>query len=80
MEKDLLAKEDLYFYGLHSLFVDNKKGKKFWSGMAWIKGKTRLFHSWRDLIISISLLRLGKFVQDSWLFCHHQIGEDCWVY
>ena len=30
------------FYGLHSLFVDNKKGKRYWSGMAWIKGKTKI--------------------------------------
>ena len=20
----------------------------------------------------------GKFVQEHCLFCHHQIGEDCW--
>lgn len=29
-------------YCLHSLFVDNKKGKRYWSGMAWLKGKTIL--------------------------------------
>ena len=49
-------------------------------GVAWHGLRGSLFHSWWDLIISTSLLRLGKFVQDSWLFCHHQIGEDCWVY
>ena len=28
---------------IRSLFVDNKKGKRCWSGMAWLKGKTKIF-------------------------------------
>jgi hypothetical protein len=38
-------------YCIRSLFVDNKKGKRFRSGIAWIKGKTR-FVSFREMITS----------------------------
>lgn len=43
-----------------------KRGRDF--GVAWhgLKGRQRLFHSWWDLIMSTFLLRLGKFVEDSW--------------
>lgn len=62
---------------IHSLFVDNKKGKKYCGGMAWIKGKTYLFHSGRCLHLNLSTSSREVRTRLC-LFCHHQIGEDCW--
>ena len=78
-------KYDIGSWWSRSLFVyvpyldNNKKGKRCLSGVAWIKGKTKediLVSFMVRSLISISLLRLGKFIQE-W-FCHYQLGEDCW--
>ncbi|GKA29101.1 ribonuclease H-like domain-containing protein [Tanacetum coccineum] len=56
-------------------------------GMARLQRKSELrgslFHSGRSMISTsgealISSGFMMKFVQEHCLFCHHQIGEDCW--